>query len=99
MSVWFIIAIAGASGLCCSIGRAWRGCSDTPARDVSVGGLALFAACCLPLVGWFLILPAVLVSGVGGLMLGMIQDDRDAAGSNAGLQMTGSERDSHDAVG
>jgi hypothetical protein len=70
MSV-FLVALVGSTGLCREIGAGLASPIDEmqPWRKVLRGGGVLGLMFVLPVVGWFLVLPWVLVSGGGALLL------------------------------
>jgi hypothetical protein len=61
------LGLAGSAGLCDRIGAGLPGDADArlPWRRVLRGGTVLSFAFVLPLIGWFVLLPWTLVSGVG----------------------------------
>jgi hypothetical protein len=61
------LGLAGSAGLCDRIGAGLPGDADArlPWRRVLRGGAVLSFAFVLPILGWFLLLPWTLVSGVG----------------------------------
>jgi len=57
-----------------NLGRriAWNaGREGSRASNLAVGWLVFFAAACVPFVGWLLVLPWGLFSGIGGLFVGL----------------------------
>jgi len=63
----FAMGLLGSSGLCRLVGERLPSPVDAaqPWRRVFRGGTVLSIAFVLPMVGWFLVLPLTLVSGVG----------------------------------
>ena len=61
------LGLVGSAGLCDRIGAGLPGDADSrlPWRRVLRGGIVLSFAFVLPVIGWFLVLPWTLVSGVG----------------------------------
>jgi hypothetical protein len=61
------LGLAGSAGLCDRIGAGLPGDADArlPWRRVLRGGIVLSFAFVLPVLGWFVLLPWTLVSGVG----------------------------------
>lgn len=61
------VGLAGSAGLCDRIGAGLPGDADArlPWRRVLRGGIVLSFAFVLPVIGWFVLLPWTLVSGVG----------------------------------
>lgn len=74
------LGLVGSSGLCDRIGAGLPGDADArlPWRRVLRGGIVLSFAFVLPVIGWFVLLPWTLVSGVGA-SLGSIRRSRLAA--------------------
>jgi hypothetical protein len=70
----------GSAGLCDRIGAGLPGDADArlPWRRVLRGGIVLSFAFVLPVIGWFVLLPWTLVSGVGAA-LGSLRRHRSAA--------------------
>lgn len=61
------LGLAGSAGLCDRIGAGLPGDADArlPWRRVLRGGVVLSFAFVLPVIGWFLLLPWTLITGVG----------------------------------
>ena len=61
------LGLVGSAGLCDRIGAGLPGDADSrlPWRRVLRGGIVLSFAFVLPVIGWFVLLPWTLVSGVG----------------------------------
>lgn len=74
LGVWLLVAMIGATGLATHIGGALAGPADAgrPWLATLKGGLVLVLVCGLPIVGWFLLLPAALVAGTGAAGLGAV---------------------------
>jgi hypothetical protein len=70
----------GSAGLCDRIGAGLPGDTDArqPWRRVLRGGIVLSFAFVLPVIGWFVLLPWTLVSGVGA-SLGSLRRRRATA--------------------
>lgn len=73
-------AVAGAAGVAARVGRALG--HEGPA-GVLRGGLVLLFASIVPLVGWFLVLPALLAGGLGALVLARLRPLRAPAAEQA----------------
>ena len=73
------LGLAGSAGLCDRIGAGLPGEADDrlPWRRVLRGGVVLSFAFVLPVLGWFVLLPWTLVSGVGA-SLGALRGGRAA---------------------
>lgn len=73
VSVPVFLALAGSAGLALRIGAglALPGDELAPWRRVLRGGTVLALTFLLPLVGWFIVAPFALVSGVGAALLAM----------------------------
>ena len=73
------LGLAGSAGLCDRIGAGLPGEADArlPWRRVLRGGIVLSFAFVLPVLGWFVLLPWTLISGVGA-SLGAIRGARAA---------------------
>ena len=71
------LGLAGSAGLCDRIGAGLPGDADDrlPWRRVMRGGVVLSFAFVLPVIGWFVLLPWTLVSGVGA-SLGALRRER-----------------------
>jgi hypothetical protein len=67
------LGLAGSAGLCDRIGAGLPGDADArqPWRRVLRGGIVLSFAFVLPVIGWFVLLPWTLVSGVGASLGGL----------------------------
>ena len=67
LSTPVVLGLIGSAGLCDRIGAGLPSDHDTqqPWRRVVRGGTVLSFAFVLPLIGWFVVLPWTLVSGVG----------------------------------
>jgi hypothetical protein len=74
LGVWLLVAMVGATGLATHIGASLAGPADAgrPWLATLKGGVVLTLVCGLPVVGWFLLLPAVLVAGTGAAGLGAV---------------------------
>lgn len=69
------LALAGAGGLATRIGEGLRAPADD-GRDWRLtlkGGVSLELAFLIPVLGWFLILPIALVSGVGAAAVALVR--------------------------
>ena len=78
------LGLAGSAGLCDRIGAGLPGDADArlPWRRVLRGGVVLSFAFVLPVLGWFVLLPWTLVSGVGA-SLGSLRRKREVARPDA----------------
>ena len=74
------LGLVGSAGLCDRIGAGLPGDADArlPWRRVLRGGIVLSFAFVLPVIGWFVLLPWTLVSGVGA-SLGSLRRRQAAA--------------------
>lgn len=68
-----ILGLAGSAGLSERVGRGLVHADDahSPWRRSLRGGGVLALTFLLPVVGWFVVLPAVLLSGCGAMVLGL----------------------------
>lgn len=68
-----VLGLAGSAGLSERVGRGLIHADDarTPWRRSLRGGSVLALTFLLPIVGWFVVLPAVLMSGCGAVFLAM----------------------------
>ena len=75
------LALAGAQGLAERIGTtlATPGDAHRPWAAVVKGTIALQLACLVPLLGWFLLFPLVLVAGAGAAVLSILRPLREPA--------------------
>lgn len=66
-----LLGLAGSAGLSERVGRGLVHADDarTPWRRSLRGGTVLALTFLLPIVGWFVVLPAVLLSGCGAMLL------------------------------
>jgi len=82
VSIPVLLALAGSSGFALRIGAGLSMPQDdvTPWRRVLRGGAVLSLCFLLPVVGWFVVLPWALVSGVGAALLAMRRTPRLVAG-------------------
>ena len=71
VSIPVLLALAGSSGFALRIGSGLAMPQDevTPWRRVLRGGAVLSLCFLLPIVGWFVVLPWALISGVGAALL------------------------------
>lgn len=78
------LGLAGSAGLCDRVGAGLPGYADArlPWRRVLRGGVVLSFAFVLPVLGWFVLLPWTLVSGVGA-SLGSLRRARTVPRSRA----------------
>ncbi|NJN05879.1 MAG: DUF4175 domain-containing protein [Rhodobacteraceae bacterium] len=72
LGIPLVLGFAGSAGLAWRVGSGLRGANDDsqPWRAVLRGGPILMLTCLLPVLGWFILLPWLWVSGVGALVLG-----------------------------
>ena len=68
-----LLGLMGSTGLVRHIGVCLSRPSgeDQPWRHVIRGGSVLSIACVLPFIGWFVLIPAVLVTGVGAAVVAL----------------------------
>ena len=71
---FFAFSSVGASGLATCVGRrlASRVDEGSPWRATLRGSVVLVLACLVPLLGWFVILPAATVAGAGAAALALV---------------------------
>jgi hypothetical protein len=70
-TLWVLLALVGGAGIAQHIGQgSTSGGGETWVRSMR-GGLFITLTWILPLVGWMIMLPLTLASGVGCLVLGM----------------------------
>lgn len=71
LTLLIMAGLLGAAGLARLVGEGLPGAKDErePWRAVMRGGIVLSIVCLLPFGGWFIILPIVLTSGFGSLIL------------------------------
>lgn len=75
VSVFAALTLFGLAAASENLGRriAWiSGREGSRSSHLVFGWLALFAAACVPYVGWFLVAPWAITSGIGSLILGSI---------------------------
>ena len=79
LAVPVLLALLGSAGLARQLGEGLPSAADTaaPWRPVMRGGAILALSFLLPFVGWFLVFPAVLVTGVGAATRGWWQARRE----------------------
>ncbi|MEJ6643100.1 MAG: hypothetical protein QNL33_07555 [Akkermansiaceae bacterium] len=67
----FLAGLCGSAGLCLRIGKGLKCAVDVeePWRRVKRGGTVLGLMFIFPVLGWFLIFPAAVFSGIGALFL------------------------------
>ena len=70
LGIPLLLGFAGSAGLAQRVGLGLPGSNDDaqPWRRVLRGGPILTLACLLPFLGWFILVPWLLVSGVGALI-------------------------------
>lgn len=66
---WFLLAFLGTSSLACHIGRT-TGDEQSPWKTTIRGGIVLTLTWAFPLLGWIVLLPISLATGVGCAVLG-----------------------------
>lgn len=73
VSIPVFLALAGSAGLALHIGAglAMPGDEATPWRRVLRGGVVLSLTFLLPVVGWFIVFPWALISGVGAALMAL----------------------------
>ena len=71
MSALFLVGLLGSAGLARLVGARLASATDTayPWRRVLRGGIVLSITFVFPIVGWFVMLPLTLASGVGAVLL------------------------------
>jgi len=79
LSVWMLVALVGIAGLATHVGHALAGPADRerPWLATLKGGAVLVLISGLPLIGWFLVLPALAAAGTGAAALGLVFKLRD----------------------
>src|SRR5689334_5261782 len=73
VSVFAALGLFGLAAASENLGRriAWiSGREGSRVSNLTFGWLVLFAASCVPYVGWFLVAPWAIASGIGSLILG-----------------------------
>lgn len=82
--VWWIalvigLSLAGLSGLATRIGDTVAGPADEarPWLALVKGSVVLGLACLVPILGWFLLMPGLLVAGAGASLLAVVRPLRD----------------------
>jgi hypothetical protein len=73
VSVFATLGLFGLATTAENLGRrvAWiSGREGSRVSNLTVGWMVFFAAACVPYVGWFLVLPWGVTSGIGGLVQG-----------------------------
>jgi hypothetical protein len=75
LGVPILLGFAGSAGLAQKVGAGLPGPLDDaqPWRRVLRGGPILTLTCLLPFLGWFILVPWLLVSGVGALVLARVR--------------------------
>jgi hypothetical protein len=78
-------ALAGGSGVAARVGKALASPADLGREWAPVlrGGLVILLASLLPILGWFVILPALLAGGLGAAVLGVLRPIRAAEAAPA----------------
>ncbi len=79
-----VFTIVGLTATAEDLGRriAWAcGNESSRARNVATGWLAFSAAACVPIVGWFIVLPFGIFSGIGASVVGLLSRSTPAASS------------------
>jgi hypothetical protein len=74
-STLILAGLLGSTGLARHLGAQLHTEADAnqPWRRVLRGGTVLAVACVLPVVGWFVVLPAILASGLGATVLVLVK--------------------------
>ena len=82
ISVPILYGLAGSAGLALRIGASLNSTIDEtqPWRRVLRGSIVLSLTFLLPVIGWFIVMPWTLVSGLGAAFCGMYQKHRAPAG-------------------
>jgi len=67
----FLAGLGGSAGLCLRIGKGLKnpGDEEQPWLRVKRGGIVLGLMFIFPVLGWFLVFPVAVFSGIGGLFL------------------------------
>ena len=67
--------LAGAAGVAARVGSALPSPSDAsrPWMPTLRGGVVVLVACLVPVLGWFVLLPALLAGGLGAALLGRLR--------------------------
>jgi hypothetical protein len=81
ISVYLVYAAAGVAGLATCIGLRLNSPADSerPWRATLRGSIVLELTCLLPIIGWFLILPASIIIGSGATSLALFKLKRYTA--------------------
>jgi hypothetical protein len=84
---YMLQAHTGVSGLVTAIGRRLPSPLDecSPWRTTLRGGIALELTYLLPILGWFVVLPASIIIGTGAINIGLLSRLRIQAGSQSSL--------------
>lgn len=78
LAIFFLVGLAAASE---DIGRRlfWAsGNEGSRTTHLAVGWSVFFVSACVPIVGWFVILPYVALSGLGSILVGALRPERPA---------------------
>jgi len=67
---WLLAGLVGAASIALHVGR--REGDHSPTTETVRGGLLLTLTWALPVIGWFIVLPLTLATGVGCLVLGVL---------------------------
>jgi len=89
LGIPILLGFTGSAGLAQRVGAGLPGANDDaqPWRRVLRGGPILTLTCLLPFLGWFILLPWLLVSGVGALVLARLRKRHSpVAPANASVQ-------------
>lgn len=88
-SLLMLFAQAGVSGLATQLGRRLKSPADLdrPWKATLRGGIVLALSYLLPLVGWFLILPASIIVGAGSSLRACFQSNNPASASECRKEM------------
>ena len=84
IAVPILYGLAGSAGLALRIGISLRSALDDtqPWRRVLRGSIVLSFTFLLPVIGWFIVMPWTLVSGLGAAVCGMFQKHRAPTGQS-----------------
>jgi len=74
LAVWMLVGLIGVAGLATHLGQRLSGPADAtrPWLATLKGGVVLVLISGLPILGWFLLLPAIAAAGTGAVGLGLV---------------------------
>jgi hypothetical protein len=82
--LWILLALIGGAAIAQHVGRSRSSAGDSWVHAVR-GGLLITLTWVLPLVGWLIVLPLTLATGIGCLLLGLLPMREVAALPSHGL--------------